>query len=69
MGLRHGAACTGCCVGLMALLFVGGVMNLLWIAALGAAVLIEKLLPFGAMAAKVAGVVMLTGGLWVLWAA
>jgi len=51
----------------MALLFVGGVMNLLWIAALAAAVLMEKLLPFGAMFARIAGLAMLAGGLWILW--
>ena len=33
-GLLHGLYCIGCCWALMALLFVGGVMNLLWIAAL-----------------------------------
>jgi predicted metal-binding membrane protein len=67
MGFRHGAFCVGCCWGLMALLFVGGVMNLLWIAVLAAAVLIEKLLPFGAMLARIAGLAMLASGLWVLW--
>jgi predicted metal-binding membrane protein len=45
MGLKHGAYCTGCCWLLMALLFVLGVMNVLWIAALAALVLIEKTLP------------------------
>jgi len=69
MGLRHGAFCVGCCWALMALLFVGGVMNLLWIAALGAAVLVEKVLPFGVMSARIAGLGMLAGGLWILWAA
>jgi predicted metal-binding membrane protein len=69
MGLRHGLYCVGCCWALMALLFVGGVMNLLWIAVLAAAVLGEKALPFGAMSAKLAGLVMLAVGLWLLWAA
>ena len=32
MGLEHGVFCVGCCWVLMGLLFVGGVMNLLWIA-------------------------------------
>src|SRR3954452_900115 len=32
MGLRHGAYCVGCCWFLMALFFVSGIMNLLWIA-------------------------------------
>ena len=31
MGLEHGTFCTGCCWALMILLFVAGVMNLLWI--------------------------------------
>ena len=45
LGLRHGAYCIGCCWALMILLFVGGVMNLLWIAAIAALVLAEKLIP------------------------
>lgn len=45
MGLEHGAFCLGCCWCLMLLLFVGGVMNLLWIAALAAYVLVEKVAP------------------------
>jgi predicted metal-binding membrane protein len=43
LGLRHGAYCIGCCWALMILLFVGGVMNLLWIAAIAVLVLAEKL--------------------------
>jgi len=69
MGVRHGGFCVGCCWGLMALLFVGGVMNLLWIALLAAAVLVEKVLPFGATIAKVAGLVMCASGAWLLLAA
>lgn len=42
MGVRHGSLCIGCCWALMALLFVLGVMNLWWIAAVAAVVLIEK---------------------------
>jgi predicted metal-binding membrane protein len=68
MGSRHGVYCVGCYAGLMALL-VGGVMNLLWIAVLAAAVLIEKVLSFGTMPAKIAGLAMLAGGLWILVAA
>jgi predicted metal-binding membrane protein len=45
MGLRHGAYCVGCCWPLMALLFVFGVMNVLWIAALSIYIMLEKLLP------------------------
>jgi predicted metal-binding membrane protein len=39
LGVRHGLYCIGCCWAVMALLFVGGVMNLLWIAALSVLVL------------------------------
>ena len=45
MGLEHGLFCTGCCWALMALLFVLGIMNLLWIAALTILVGLEKILP------------------------
>jgi predicted metal-binding membrane protein len=45
MGLRHGLYCVGCCWLLMLLLFVLGVMNLIWIALLSAFVLVEKILP------------------------
>jgi predicted metal-binding membrane protein len=62
MGLDHGLFCLGCCWVLMALLFVGGVMNLLWIAAMAGFVLIEKLLPYGRRAGQVGGVLMLLAG-------
>lgn len=55
MGFKHGAYCTGCCWLLMALLFVLGVMNILWIAALTLVVLLEKLLPRGQWLARVLG--------------
>ena len=63
MGVDHGTYCAGCCWGLMALLFFGGVMNLYWIAGLAVVVAIEKLLPVGDVVAKVFGV------LFVLWGA
>ncbi len=44
LGLRQGAYCIGCCWLLMVLLFVLGVMNLLWIVALTLLVLLEKFL-------------------------
>jgi len=62
LGLRHGAFCVGCCWMLMALLFVGGVMNLIWIAMLTLLVLVEKLTPAGATIGK------LSGGLLIVWA-
>lgn len=67
LGLRHGAYCVGCCWVLMALLFVGGVMNLAWIAVLTALVLAEKWLGPGRALARGAGVVLLAWGLATLW--
>ncbi len=66
MGLRHGLYCVGCCWLLMALLFVAGVMNLLWIAALMAFVLFEKLLPRGDHFGRVAGGVLVAAGVVML---
>jgi predicted metal-binding membrane protein len=62
MGLRLGAYCVGCCWILMALLFVGGVMNLLWIAAIAIFVLLEKTIPFGDVSGRVAGAAMVLVG-------
>ena len=66
MGAWHGSYCLGCCWLLMALLFVGGVMNLLWVAALAAFVLLEKLVPAGQWLARSGGVLMLGSGVWLL---
>lgn len=66
MGLLHGFYCLGCCWAAMALLFVGGVMNLLWVAGLTAFVLIEKLLPRGRAIGRVLGVLTLMAGLYLL---
>jgi predicted metal-binding membrane protein len=66
MGLRHGAFCLGCCWMLMALLFAGGVMNLVWIAGLAILVLAEKVLPKGALIARVSGFALICGALWIL---
>jgi predicted metal-binding membrane protein len=62
MGLLHGVYCLGCCWLLMCLLFVVGVMNLVWVAALTAFVLVEKIGPFGPIAARVAGATMIGFG-------
>jgi predicted metal-binding membrane protein len=59
MGLAHGAYCLGCCWLLMALLFVGGVMNLFWVALIAILVLAEKVLPRGDLFGKFGGIVML----------
>jgi predicted metal-binding membrane protein len=62
MGVEHGSFCVGCCWALMALLFVGGVMNLLWVAAITLAVLAEKLAPQGRWIAKAFGALLVLGG-------
>jgi predicted metal-binding membrane protein len=66
MGFRHGLYCLGCCWALMLLLFLGGVMNLIWIAAIALFVLIEKLLPGGDIGGRVAGVAMIAAGVVML---
>ena len=67
MGLRHGAYCTGCCWLLMALLFVAGVMNVWWIAIITVLVLAEKVVPRGWLPGKIAGLVLIAWGGWMLW--
>src|SRR6185436_10918235 len=64
LGFRYGLYCLGCCWLLMGLLFVGGVMNLLWIAALTLFVLAEKAFARGVWGARVAGVAMIAVGAW-----
>jgi predicted metal-binding membrane protein len=64
MGVRHGAFCLGCCWALMALLFVGGVMNLAWVAALAVFVLAEKAVARGAWLSRVSGVALIAWAVW-----
>jgi predicted metal-binding membrane protein len=67
MGLAHGAYCLGCCWLLMGILFFGGVMNLLWIAAIAIFVLLEKVLPLGVAGSRGTGAALIGLGIWV-WA-
>jgi predicted metal-binding membrane protein len=64
LGLRHGAYCVGCCWTLMALLLVGGVMNVLWIALLALLAFLEKVTSMGRLIARLAGIVLIAGGAW-----
>ncbi|MEP7228488.1 MAG: DUF2182 domain-containing protein [Gemmatimonadales bacterium] len=66
MGFRHGSYCVGCCWALMALLFVAGVMNLLWVVVIAGFVLAEKAAPNGRMLGRMTGVLLTAWGLWVL---
>ena len=67
LGAEHGSLCVGCCWVLMALLFVGGVMNLLWIAGLTTFVLLEKIIPTGRLIPRLAGAAMAAAGLVLLY--
>ncbi len=69
LGLLHGADCVGCCWALMALLFVGGVMNPLWIAGLMIFVLAEKILPGARYVSWGAGSLAMLAGIWLIWTA
>jgi predicted metal-binding membrane protein len=62
LGAIHGVYCIGCCWMLMALLFVGGVMNLVWVVALAVLVLIEKALPPGPWVGRAAGAALILWG-------
>jgi predicted metal-binding membrane protein len=64
MGVAHGTFCVGCCWVLMALLFVVGVMNLLWVAAVAVFVFVEKLLPGGPWIGRLGGGAMVAVGAW-----
>ena len=66
MGIQHGTFCVGCCWLLMALLFVAGVMNLLWVAAIATFVLIEKVVPAGQWVSRAAGFVFTIAGGWLV---
>ena len=63
MGAHHGGFCLGCCWALMSVLFVVGVMNLLWVAILGGVVLLEKISPVGINVARAAGALILLAGI------
>jgi predicted metal-binding membrane protein len=66
MGIKHGAYCVGCCWALMAVLFVTGVMNLLWVVALAVFVLVEKVAPYGEQIGIASGVALAAAGVWMI---
>jgi predicted metal-binding membrane protein len=66
MGLKHGKYCLGCCWALMCVLFVVGVMNLAWVVALTAFILIEKFGRSGSYVARLGGVAMIAAGILVM---
>jgi predicted metal-binding membrane protein len=64
LGVGHGTYCIGCCWVLMTLLFVGGAMNPLWIAAIMIFVLLEKVIPAGRLISRISGIGFVAAGLW-----
>jgi predicted metal-binding membrane protein len=66
LGLRYDAYCVGCSWVLMALLFVGGVMNVLWIVLLALFISLEKVTSFGRWIAPVAGIILIAAGAWLV---
>jgi predicted metal-binding membrane protein len=66
LGIKHGTYCVGCCWTLMGILFVGGVMNVLWIAAIALLVLAEKVVPAGPLIGRIIGTAFMAAGVWLL---
>jgi predicted metal-binding membrane protein len=66
MGVRHGSYCVGCCWALMALLFVAGVMSLLWVVVIAGFVLAEKAVPRARLVGRITGALLAGWGLWLV---
>lgn len=67
-GIVHGSYCVGCCAGLMLVLFALGMMSVAWMAVFAAAILAEKLLPFGERITRVTAMLFACDGVWVILA-
>ncbi|MGH7966190.1 MAG: DUF2182 domain-containing protein [Candidatus Binatia bacterium] len=67
MGLHHGAYCLGCCWSLMAVLFVVGTMNLVWMGILTLVIFLEKVVPSGEVWGKGVGLGLIGLGLVLAW--
>jgi predicted metal-binding membrane protein len=63
MGFQHGAYCLGCCWSLMAVMFVMGTMNLVWMGILSLVIFVEKIVPHGIRLGKTVGVGLIGLGL------
>ena len=68
LGFEHGTYCLGCCWALMALLFVGGVMNIAWIGGIAILILLEKTLPAGRLISRIFGMLIAAAGFWLVFA-
>ena len=67
VGLKHGLFCLGCCWVLMLLLFVNGVMNLLWVVAITIIVLAEKMLPYEKLSSRFLGILLVGWGAYLIF--
>ena len=67
LGLLHGLYCLGCCWALMLILFVNGVMNMLWIVILTIAVLSEKIIPFEKLTSRFFGLILVFWGSYLIF--
>ena len=67
MGLKHGGYCLGCCWALMVLLFVFGVMNLLWVACISGFVLLEKITSADQLFSRLGGLVFIVWAAWIVF--
>ena len=66
MGLKHGLYCVGCCWVLMSLLFLAGIMNILWIALIAVFILIEKIVRRDRYVSYAAGFALMMLGSWLI---
>jgi len=66
MGLHHGLFCVGCCWALMGTAFAVGVMNVLWMATLGALAVIEQVAPYRHWPRRSIGSALVAVGIWQL---
>lgn len=64
LGIAHGFYCVGCCWAVMALLFIGGVMNVLWVASIAIFVLAEKVTRARYLIPRLAGLIFISGGIF-----
>ena len=65
MGLEHGSWCLGCCVGLMLVLLVLGVMSITWMVVVAAVIFAEKVLPIGVRLSGAVALVLIGLGIWI----
>jgi len=66
VGLTHGTYCVGCCWCLMVVLVLLGMMNAAWMALVAAVIFVEKVVPYGPLAGRVAGIALVACGLAVV---